>query len=321
MSGDPGWLPEVGPWAKDKLDRLRKYLSAYTTIMANQAWADGFVFVDAFAGAGRALVRQASAAQTGAAPGEDAFDLWSAEATDEDATTSSELSPVLDGSPAVALGVTPPFTRYVFLERDAARAHRLAALQMEFAERDIVIHQGDSNEYLCNGLVRAFPWRRWRAVVFVDPFGMQVPWATFERLAHTKAIEVFVNVPVSMAIQRLLKRSGQFSVKERTKLDGYFGDPGWYDLLYRETQTLFGAEIQKVTRSGNTLVTWYRERLQTLFGYASAAYLVSSTRNRPLYYLVHAGPNATGAKIATSVLTAGTKISPSAAPSRSKRRR
>jgi three-Cys-motif partner protein len=156
-------------------------------------------------------------------------------------------------------------------------------------------------------------------VVFVDPFGMQVPWATFERLASTKAIEVFVNFPVNMAIQRLLKRSGKFSDKERKKLDDYFGDPSWYDLLYRETPTLFGTEVQKATGSGDKLVNWYRDRLKALFGYASAAYLVSSTRNRPLYYLVHAGPNETGAKIATDVLKAGARV-PAATAARQRKR-
>jgi three-Cys-motif partner protein len=51
-------------------------------------------------------------------------------------------------------------------------------------------------------------WRKWRAVVFLDPFGMQVPWKTIAALAQTAAIEVFLNFPVGMSIQRLLKRSG-----------------------------------------------------------------------------------------------------------------
>lgn len=303
MTDDLQPLPEVGPWAKDKLERLRKYLAAYTAIMASQSWAEGFVFVDAFAGAGHALVRRPDTAPT-----VDGFDFTALEAADDEPAEDPELTPVLDGSPAVALGVTPSFTRYVFLERDPTRVQRLEALKTEFPGRHITIQQGDSNDYLRDELVRAFRWRTWRAVVFVDPFGMQVPWTTFERLATTKAIEVFVNFPVNMAIQRLLKRSGRFTDKERKKLDDYFGDPGWYDLLYLETPTLFGTEVQKVTNSGNKLVSWYRDRLKALFGYSSAAYLVSSTRNRPLYYLVHAGPNETGAKIATSVLTAGARI-------------
>ena len=31
---------QVGPWVKDKLDRLGKYLNAYTTIMRRQEWCE-----------------------------------------------------------------------------------------------------------------------------------------------------------------------------------------------------------------------------------------------------------------------------------------
>jgi hypothetical protein len=42
----------VGPWAKDKLERLQKYLSAYTTIMRKQKLCKGYFYIDAFAGPG-----------------------------------------------------------------------------------------------------------------------------------------------------------------------------------------------------------------------------------------------------------------------------
>jgi len=52
---------------------------------------------------------------------------------------------------------------------------------------------------------------------------MQAPWQTIERLAKTKAIEVFVNFPVGMAIQRLLRRDAQCTPSQQKKLDQYFG--------------------------------------------------------------------------------------------------
>jgi three-Cys-motif partner protein len=290
-------LPEVGPWARDKLDRLRKYLSAYTAIMAKQQWADGFMYIDAFAGAGRARVRQSNQAN----------EILDFGPTHED--EDPDLSSVLDGSPAVALNVRPSFTTYVFLERDQARAQLLESFKADHPDRPIDIRVGDSNEYLRDTLVKSYAWAKWRAVVFVDPFGMTVPWETFTRLAKTKAIEVFVNFPLNMAIQRLLKRSAKFTTKERNKLDDYFGDPGWHDLLYPTTHDLFGSQLAtKIEDSSKQLVKWYCERLRATFGYASTPHLVSSTHNRPLYYLIHAGPNATGAKIATHVLSAGATL-------------
>ena len=76
--------------------------------------------------------------------------------------------------------------------------------------------------------------------MFLDPYGMHVPWETINRIAKTRALEVFLNFPVGMAIQRLLRRNGQFSAKERAKLDDYFGDKGWFDVVYSKNATLFG---------------------------------------------------------------------------------
>lgn len=48
----------VGPWAEDKLDRLRKYLSAYTTMMKGQSsWCEGYHYIDAFAWPGEHQLR------------------------------------------------------------------------------------------------------------------------------------------------------------------------------------------------------------------------------------------------------------------------
>jgi hypothetical protein len=48
----------VGPWAKDKLDALGRYLTFYTTVLKNQDhWLRGTIFVDAFAGPGLSRVR------------------------------------------------------------------------------------------------------------------------------------------------------------------------------------------------------------------------------------------------------------------------
>lgn len=50
-------VPAVGPWAKQKLGLLQKYLSADTTAPKRQSWAET-VYVDAFAGHGTARLRQ-----------------------------------------------------------------------------------------------------------------------------------------------------------------------------------------------------------------------------------------------------------------------
>ncbi len=213
----------------------------------------------------------------------------------------------------MSLELKHPFTHYVFIELDKARIAQLEALKAEFEgpEQRIFIREEDCNTYF-NTLLSEYSaadWKRhWRGVVFLDPFGMQLPWETLAAIAKTGAIEVILNFPVGMAIQRLLKRSGQFSDREREKLDQYFGTPEWYGLLYERRQDLFGDDIVKVENSGQVLLEWYMKRLAQIFSFVSPARLIQSTSKHPLYYLIHAGPNETGSKIAKAILAQGSEL-------------
>jgi hypothetical protein len=42
---------EIGYWSEIKLDILREYASAYTTIMSKQSFIKRYLYIDAFAGA------------------------------------------------------------------------------------------------------------------------------------------------------------------------------------------------------------------------------------------------------------------------------
>lgn len=290
-------LLEVGPWAKDKLDRLQRYLAAYTTILHKQKWLSGYVYIDAFAGSGRVKLRNVADDD----PTQALFEIGQELSRDRDARE------IIDGSPRVALRLKTPFTVYVFVERDRARADRLRQLSDEFKHLDIRVRTGECNAYLKQMLARV-NWKKWRAVVFLDPFGMQVPWGTIAALAETRAIEVFLNFPVGMSIQRLLKRNGQFSDKERRRLDNYFGDPSWFDVVYPSSAGLFGQIQLKAVDAEERLVEWYRGRLKSAFGFAPRPHLIRNSHGGHLYFLVFAGPNENGAKIAAYVLNSGSAI-------------
>jgi hypothetical protein len=107
------------------------------------------------------------------------------EARDEDSRE------VIDGSPRVALEIEPPFDQYVFIETDERRLAELKELEAQYeGRRTIAVRSGDCNTYLTTKLPTALASnRRWRAVVFLDPFGMQVPWSTVKRLADTRQVE------------------------------------------------------------------------------------------------------------------------------------
>lgn len=285
----------VGPWAKAKLDALRQYLNFYTTVLKKQGhWLHGTIFVDAFAGPGLSRVRTKQKAAN--PPG-----LFGPHPRPD--TAEIEF---LKGSPRVALEVANPFTSYLFIDRDPERIAELTALKADYAsKRSVTIHEGDANLALQQWLSTNIDWRHHRAVVFLDPFGMQVPWSTVEMLSKTRAIEVIINFPLGMAIQRLLTKSGDIPLGWQISLDTFFGSPDWRRLAYVESSDLFGRTISKAERSGEKLLGWYRARLRSAFGHVSTARLIRNTRGNPLYYLIWAGPHRKGLKGAEYILSAG----------------
>lgn len=303
----PGDVPEVGPWAEAKLAILGRYLSAYTAIFRatnEKRKAKGLkpfktVYVDAFAGAGTARIRQPDAPVSGPPL------AFLETVRDQDVGVQR----VIAGSPRRALELANPFDIYVFVEQALDRLTMLEALKLEVEPRlgpgRVLIRPGDCNAYLTQQLLNPNRnWRVWRAVVFLDPFGMDVPWDTVRRLGETGAIEVFINFPLHMCIQRFIrKKPEEITGPELERLDRYFGGRGWFTEAYAARTNMFSAEaILKREDANARLLVWYRARLAEHFGYVSAAGLITNTVGGPLYYLIHAGPNANGSKIATAVL-------------------
>lgn len=288
----------VGPWAPEKLEILRKYLEAYTTILKEQSkWCKGYYYIDALAGGGRAPLRSAQGKNLSAENPQLELLGYTASSQDE--------QQFVEGSPRVALGISNPFTRYLFIDNQENRVRQLEELKKDYADtRRISVLTGDANEILAASVVHnsKIDWKIARAVVFLDPFGLQVPWHTLELLASTGAIEVIVNFPVGMALQRLLQRDGKISPERQDLLDEYLGSPEWRSVIYEPQPTLFGMETHKADDSGEKLAQWYADRMKSLFGFGSSPRLIRNAHGGHLYYLIFAGPNKTGAKIAEDVL-------------------
>jgi len=292
----------VGPWAEEKLECLSKYLNAYTTILRKQEQFRGYFYVDAFAGAGKAPTRKDGVEEKQL---EDLFELsnW---------TEDKDVKEYTEGSPTRALSIEHPFSKYVFVETDKKKREKLEAFIREnYPGVSFQVLPDDANSALIKRVVNNpnIDWKRYRAVAFLDPFGMQMPWSTIQKIAKTQAIEVIINFPVGMAIQRLLHKFGQISTERRTNLEEYFGSSEWESAVYDERTDLFGTSKVKVPESGHALARWYCNRLKEEFGYVSSARLIRNSTGGHLYYLIFAGPNATGAKIADEILCQGEVIS------------
>jgi three-Cys-motif partner protein len=278
--------PAVGPWAREKLAALGAYLDFYTKVLKNQDWVEATWFIDAFAGAGLARVRGPSQATT-------AESAYLFEAAGEEHPEQEEVE-YIKGSPRVALDIANPFSRYVFIEKQRDRARDLEALKAEYPARSIEVCVGNANSELQAILARKVNWRVNRGVIFLDPYGMQTSWSTVEAIARTRGLEVIINFPLHMAIDRVLTRSGEIPRAWRDRLDDLFGSPVWRDLAYETTADLLGATVAKREDATARVLNWYRARLKTAFGHVSPAQLVTNTNGRGLYYLIWAGPHRKG---------------------------
>ena len=281
----------VGPWAKDKLDALGRYLDFYTKVLKNQRWRT--IYVDAYAGAGRAAVR--SSPRETAPLFDDQID--------------AELLELVNGSPRVALDVENPFTRYVFIEPDGSRATQLEGLQTQYAgSRQIDVLRQDAASGIQWILSQNINRRTHRGLVFLDPFGAGLNWFVIQNLGDTRVFEVVINFALNMAIQRMLPNSGEFQPGWRERLDAYFGTSEWYDAVYESRPQLFGDQIGKRDDYLPNLLRLYRGRLKNAFGFVSEPKLIRNTRGSPLYYLLWAGPHRKGLEGANYILSMGERL-------------
>jgi three-Cys-motif partner protein len=177
-----------GDWTQTKLDVLKDYLAAYTKALKDKPTpAQPFrkAYIDAFAGTGSRAARERS---TSSEPGSLLFpDL-------------AEPAPqkLLDGSAKLALQVEPRFDKYIFIERSPERCEQLETLKQEFPTLadDIDVQQGEANDVIQKLCAPLNAWKSRRAVLFLDPYGMQVEWKTIEAVAATKAIDLWLLVPL-----------------------------------------------------------------------------------------------------------------------------
>lgn len=293
-------LPEVGPWAKVKLDALARYLDFYTKVLKNQPWRT--IYVDAFAGGGRAVIRAGERAASG-----------NAGLFEDEVAIDADARELIDGSPRVALGISNPFDRYVFADPDPSRAAELEALKGEFGgTRTIDVFQKTASEGIAWVTSQSISRRTHRGVAFLDPFGAKLDWANIQKLADTKLFEVVINFALSMAIQRMLPNTGEVPEPWAAALDSYFGSRAWFDEVYQKRDGgLFAADgFEKRPDYSERLLNLYRSQLRTAFGFVSTPRLITNTRGAPLYYLLWAGPNKKGLEGADHILTMGERIAP-----------
>ncbi len=199
---------------------------------------------------------------------------------------------MVPGSPLNALLVKPPFTEYHYIDLDNERVEALEKL-VEQNPR-VKVYHGDCNEKLVKDIFPNLTFDTYkRALCVLDPYGINLEWKTVERAGKLGTIDILINFPVMDINRHVLFDDLSKTRKEDVKrMNLFWGDTSWQEVLYRPREDLFGKNHQIRTEDFTRLATEYRNRLKAVAGFkfVPEPVLMRSRKNGPLYYLFFASP-------------------------------
>jgi len=268
-------LDEIGIWSEIKLDIIKEYASAFTTIMRKQDWCKGYAYIDAFAGAGIHISRR-----------------------------TGEFIP---GSPLNALEIENPFTEYRFIDIDKAKAEALEVLTRE--QSNIKVYPEDCNEALVKKIFPSLQRKsKKRALCILDPYGLHLYWETIVEAAKLRTTEIFLNFPLMDMNRNVLHKDLLSADPDQIeRMNRFCGSEEWQEILYEEDKqmTLFGDTYRIKVVDGNIkLGDWFRvERLKKAAGFkfVTKPLLMRNSKGGPLFFLFFASHNETGKKIVSDI--------------------
>lgn len=232
-----------------KLSIIEKYLKAYTTALTGKF--DELWYIDAFAGTGSRTVKYEEQPADVLGPGE------------------PQRIERRRGSARIAIDVQPRFDFIVFIEAKPSHVAALEDLAAKHLNRRIAVVKSDANEAL-KALIAANSWRATRAVLFLDPYGMEVEWSTLEKVAATKAIDVWFLFPLAGLYRQATRQLTDVDQHKRAALTRMFGSEAWEEELYPKTlrSDLFEGMLdgpRQRTANVAGLEAYAKSRLESLF--------------------------------------------------------
>jgi len=278
-----------GSWTDKKLAAFVKYVDAYLTIMAKYPQFKTIYF-DGFAGSGeRGEMKQ--------------NDLFSELHLDNEETY------LYQGAAERLMKFDKAFDFYYFVEKDEISLKKLQSKLDNLpnrAGRTIEYRKGDCNEQVKKLALALHQSKSLAALVFLDPFGMQLDWDTIASLRDTRS-DIWILIPTGVIVNRLLDKKCKLMFSK--KLTSFFGmnEVEIRKLFYSETQTptLFGEEetlIQKVNKPIQQIAGIYSENLKTIWKYVTQPLPLLNSSGTPIFHFVFASNNEAGGRIAKYII-------------------
>lgn len=224
----------IGYWSEIKLEILKEYAAAYSTILTARKNPSLYhIYIDAFAGAG---VHMTKATQD-----------------------------FVPGSPWNALNIRPPFREYHMIDIEPEKVENLKKL---FGHRDdLFIYQGDCNQILLTNVFPRVKYKDYRrGLCILDPYGLHLDWRVIQQAGQMKTLDIFLNFPVADMNRNVLwHKPEKVGASQVARMSAFWGDASWQDVAYQTTGNLFGYPEKEPT---SAIVEAFRERLKRVAGFA-----------------------------------------------------
>ena len=233
----PG-LHEIPCWPHLKLDIVREYARAYSTIQSRQPGLAHY-YVEGFSG--------------------------------PCVHVSSRAGDFVPGSPLNALLVQPPFRHHYLMDLDGGHVSALRAAVG--ARDDVTLLGGDWNEIL---LGRVFPQVRYedyrRALCLLDPCGLHPDWRLIETAGRLRTIDLFVCLPVVDAgCSALWAAPERITARDAARMTRFWGDETWREAAAPRPGPAIGRRRgpDAESPSASTVVEAFHRRLREVARFAN----------------------------------------------------
>jgi three-Cys-motif partner protein len=240
------YAPEVGEWGRQKYLRLWTYASIFARGMKHRHRHR--VYIDLFAGAGKAVIR--------------------------------ETGELVLGSPLLALSVPDPFTKYIFCDDDSERVAALeqrVARDYPWADRTII---DASAINAVPQILAALPTDgSVLSFCFADPYDLSFDFRIVEQLAAGNRMDFLILLAAQMDGQR---NEVNYVNPASTKVERLLGDPLWREKwsVVKRDGTGFQQFLMQQYRAAMERIGYQRLR-------ESDVYRVKTESGQvPLYYLL-----------------------------------
>jgi three-Cys-motif partner protein len=266
MSRRPLGEHEFGGVSTDlKLSIVEAYLRAFTTALRPKFRE--LIYIDAFAGTGERTVRYAT------------DDLG---VLDEALRSGIER---LRGSARIAIDTKPPFNKLTFIDRNPVHCEALRALRAMHPSRHIDVREGEATTIL-DELISRRSWAGCRGVLFLDPYGMSVPWETLVSVRKTEALDTWYLVSLAGLYRQAAREPRGLTPDKRAAITRRLGYEGWEAEWYGTVKehSLFGGIDEREFRVADVkmIESTVTARLKTLFPAVGGPLTLQNDRGHPM---------------------------------------